>query len=559
MQHALDILIFLAQHMILAFFLFLAIWWLGPGRRRDWTASPTPAWGRFVPDIASVFVLVAFTAIAAWYVTLEGFAGEVEPVVASLSWQVQSGQTLYTSFEQAERYSVLYGPSVFLTNGLFLQVLGPSLMSAKMASALASVGSLVFLYAALSRKRRDSVALAVTAGAALFYWAQGFAIYLVRPDALLVFAVGFGFYAATRTTRWLAIIAVAVLAGFTINLKIHSILYFLPVIVVLAQRLGLRAAVWALAGASVVAVAPFALYPQISAANYLKWLANEAEHGFRLDLLIMPMGYAAFLGLPLVVLAWLRGARHGFLGRERLLVLSILPAAACALVLSAKPGSGIVHLLPLVPSTMFVVGRLVRPLVAGGLVTWDRRLARSAAAAVILTVLFAGSVAQYRAARLIDWQMDQIPGIVNDVEEIMDSYEGLTMAMALGGEERWYRYTWYKPLLTFRDNPVLLDPISVMDTAKSGKELSEATYDALTEGRVALWLVPRSQDPFLKMSWYDPDVPIFPQDFVQRFHDCYTLRGKSRYFDLWFWNGLDPVPGASLASYDMKESESLAR
>ncbi len=558
MQFTLDIFIFLAQHMILAFLLFWVIWWFGPGRRRDWTTVPALAWGRLVPFIGSVLVLLVFTAIAAWYVTLQGFAGEVEPVVTSLSWQLHTGQVLYTSFEQAERYSVLYGPSVFLTNGLFLQVLGPSLVSAKMASALAAVGSLVFLYAALSPRRYDSVALVVTAGAALFYWAQGFAIYLVRPDALLVFALGFGFYAATRTSRWLAIFAVAVLAGFTINLKIHSLLYFLPVIVVLAQRLGLRAAVWALAGAAVVAVGPFALYPQISVVNYLKWLSNEVGHGFHLDLLVYPIGYAAFLGLPLAVLAWLRGARHDYLGPERPVVLSMLPALLCALVLSAKPGSGIVHLLPLVPSVMFVVGRLVRPFAAGGLDIWDRRLMRSAAAAVILTVVLAGSVNQYRATRLVDWQVDQIPGIVSDVEEIMDSYDGLPMAMALGGEERWYRYTWLKPLLTFRDNPVLLDPISVMDTVKSGKGLAEATYDALTEGRVALWLVPRSQVPFLKMSWYDPDVPIFPPDFVQHFHDCYTLRGQSRYFDLWFWNGLDPVPSASMASYGLQESENLA-
>jgi hypothetical protein len=131
----------------------------------------------------------------------------------------------------------------------------------------------------------------------------------------------------------------------------------------------------------------------------------------------------------------------------------------------------------------------------------------------------------------------------------MEQFDGLPMAMAFGGEERWYRCTWLRPLLTFRDNPVLLDPISVMDTVKSGRTLSRATYDALTEGRVALWLVPRSQAPFHKMSYYDPEVSIFPSEFVQHFRNCYTLRGQTLYFDLWFWNGLDPMPGASLASH----------
>jgi hypothetical protein len=228
--------------------------------------------------------------------------------------------------------------------------------------------------------------------------------------------------------------------------------------------------------------------------------------------------------------------------------LSLLPATAAALVLSAKPGSGIVHLMPLVPSTMYALGLLVRPLAEAGLPVWDRRLARSAAAAVVLTALLTGAVHQFRAVRLLDWQLDQMPGMVADVQQVMDQYDGLPMAMALGGEGRFYRATWLKPLLVFRDNPVLLDPISVMDAVQSGRDLAEATYDALTEGRVVLWLVPRSQVPFDKKSWYDEDVAIFPQKFMDHFQTNYTLRGQSRYFDLWFWNGLGTDGGVLTTS-----------
>ena len=69
--------------------------------------------------------------------------------------------------------------------------------SAKAASLLGVLGSLVFLYAALARPSRDLVALGITALGVLFYWTQGFAVYLVRPDSLLLFAVGFGLFAAT--------------------------------------------------------------------------------------------------------------------------------------------------------------------------------------------------------------------------------------------------------------------------------------------------------------------------------------------------------------------------
>lgn len=544
MQPVWDVFIFLAQFGGIAFVVFCALWWLGPGRLRDGLGRILPGSAVSLTNVASIATIAVFVLISLWYLTCRGFAGEVESVVSSLSWQVQSGQTLYTTFEQAERYSVLYGPSVFLTNGLFLKILGPSLFSTKLASALAAVGTLLLLYASLARGRRDPIALSVTAAAALCFWAQGFAIYLVRPDALMVFAVALGLFAALRTSRWVAIAAVAAVTGFAMNLKVHGALYCVPALVLLLRRHGWRALLWSGLGAGVITLAPFALYPQISLVNYVRWLAAETDHGFHPELLVLPISYTVLLALPLLVVAGLRGRRLGFLGEERWFVLSMIPVAALNLVFSMKPGSGIVHLLPLVPSVMLAVGRMARPLLTSASPVWDGRLARSAAAALVLTLLLAGSVNEYRAVRLLDWQLGQMPGLVDDVEQVMERYDGLPMAMAIAGEEHWFRATWLKPLLVFRGNPVLLDPISVMDTTKSGLGLSARTYEAIAEGRVAMWLVPRAQVPFRKMSWYDPDVPIFPADFVEHFQECYTLRDRSEYFDLWFWNGLDASQGA---------------
>ncbi|PJA75571.1 hypothetical protein CO151_05075 [bacterium CG_4_9_14_3_um_filter_65_15] len=538
MQAVLDLFIALSRDTGLAFGVFFGLSWilLKSGLLRPRELDPALVRRSLILACSGIFL--TFLAIQAWYLTRNGFAGEVEPVVSSLSWQLHSGQPLYTTFDQAERYSVLYGPSVFLTNGLFLKILGPSLFSAKVASALAAIASLLLLYAALRRKTYDTLALVTTAVTVLYYWAQGFSIYLVRPDSLLVFAVSLGLYAAVRSGRWLAILTVAVATGFSVNLKIHCFVYFLPVLVLLARRFGPRAAVWSLVGAGLVTAAPFAFHPQISALNYLHWLTNEAHHGLRLDLLVQPVNFALLLALPLVVIALLRGRRLGYLGQERWLVWSLLPAVISALAISAKPGSGILHLMPLIPTTMFVAGRLVRPLRDSGLPIWGRPSAWASVAALALVALLTGGVAEYRSVRLVDWQLGQMPDLAADVQFIMDEHSDLTMGMAIAGEDRWFRSTWLKPLLVFQGNPVLLDPISVMDTAKAGVPLTQATYDAISSGRVAMWLVPRAHVPFQKMSWYDPDQPIFPADFVQNFQNCYTLREHSEYFDLWFWNGL---------------------
>ncbi len=54
-------------------------------------------------------------------------------------------------------------------------------------------------------------------------------------------------------------------------------------------------------------------------------------------------------------------------------------------------------------------------------------------------------------------------------------------------------------------------------------------------------LVPRSQKPFAKENWYAPHNSLFSIEFQEHFQACYTPRGHSRYFDLWFWNGLPEV------------------
>jgi len=536
LQGFLDIIIFFARNMVAAFALFFAVWLL-PGRR------PVPASVRWRPAHAwavSVALLVVFAGIAAWYVGLEGFAGEVEPVVSTLSWLVSHGHPLYTPFDAAERYSVLYGPSVFLTNGLFLKVLGPSLAAVKLASALGAVGSLLLLYASLARHRRDTMAVALTAGAAMYFWAQGFAVYVVRPDALMLFAVGLGLFGAARLRPWLALLTFAATAGFAVNLKLHGLLYFVPVVALLATRQGWRSTAGALAGAFVVAALPFAFNDQVSLTHYLAWLRNAIHHGLTSEFLALDLGYAAALVLPLALVLLLAGWRRWRGTEEGMLLLSLGAVLPALLVLASKPGAGMVHLLPLALPTIYVLGRLLQRLHDEGF-DWRPRARSGAAVAFGLTLILAGTVNEYRAVRLLDWQLAQQPELAKDVRGIMARYDGLTMAMACGGENVSFRSTWPRALLAFSDNPVLIDPISVMDSSLSGRDLSPSTYRAISDGRIKMWLVPRGQEPFRKVNWYAPHLPIFPDAFVKHFETFYSLRAQTRYFDLWFWNGVPEV------------------
>jgi len=552
LQELLDIVIFFARNMLAAFALFFGVCLLLGRRAPVERLRPAHAWW------LSLGLLAVFAAIAAWYVGLEGLAGEVEPAVTTLSWLVSQGHPLYTPFDAAERYSVLYGPSVFLTNGLFLRLLGPSLASVKLVAALAAFGSLLLIYAALARRRRDTLAILLAAAAALYFWAQGFAVYLVRPDALLVFSVALALYGAARLRRSLAVLTVAAAAGFAVNLKLHGFLYFVPVAALLAQRHGRRAWPAAAAGALVVAALPFLLNPQVSLVDYFAWIANASRHGLTTEYLALDLGYAAALLLPLAGTLALTGWSRWRGTPESTLVLALASVLPAMLVLASKPGAGLVHLMPLAVPTVYVLGRLVQRLQDEGF-DWRPRARRAAALAFGLTLLLAGSVNEYRAVRLLDWQTRLLPDLEQDVRGVMARYDDLPMAMACGGENKHYLSTWTRALLAFDGNPVLLDPISVMDSSLSGRDLSESTYDAINQGRIALWLVPRGQDPFRKVNWYTPHLPIFPEAFRRHFLANYTQRAQSRYFDLWFWNGLPEIAGGGGGGVGLESGGMMAR
>jgi len=543
----LEIVVFLAQHAALTFAIILVCGWFAArlGGHLVPLRATSPALTRRLAVLITGGLLAVFAVIGGWYLTLNGFAGEVEPAVSCLSWLVQSGQQLYTDFSTAERYSVLYGPSVFLTNGLILAILGPSLASVKLASVLGNLGSLVFLYAATARRSRDPLAAGVTGLAVLYYWTQGFAVYLVRPDALLVFAVALGLFAAVKIRRGLAVVTVAVAAGFAINLKLHGALYFLPIFVLLWQRYGRRELIVSCLGAAAVVLAPFALH-RVSLVNYVAWLSNAVAHGLAWEPLWETLRYAGYLLLPLVSAVAVAPDRGRLLRENRVAFLMLVPVYGLTVLLAAKPGAGQVHMLPLVPTTMYLLAAIYRQPAGVSALPAPHALWRQAAVtATVLTALLAGSVNAYRAVRYVDHQIAQTPDLMQDVQKVMSAFPNLAIGMACGGEELSFRATYLRPLLVFANHPLLIDPISVMDSSLSRRELSPETYRALSEGRVGMWLVPRRQIPFEKVNWYAPHDPVFSTEFREHFRRCYTRRSHSQYFDLWFWNGLSEVETSS--------------
>ena len=97
-----------------------------------------------------------YLATVVLYVAMPAYFDHVEPSVAAVSWVVMQGQQAYPDQASAGMYGLPYGPMLFLGNGLTMLLLGPSIITSKVAGAVATVASLFALVLAARRANGSS-------------------------------------------------------------------------------------------------------------------------------------------------------------------------------------------------------------------------------------------------------------------------------------------------------------------------------------------------------------------------------------------------------------------
>lgn len=494
------------------------------------------------PVIATgaVLVLAGFAAFGVWYAEQPGFACEVEPQVATVSALMNDGAPVYHTVDAAERYSILYGPSLYLATGALLEFFGPSIPVAKSGAVAALLLSLPLLYLSLRRLLSGGAALTLTAAGALLIWTQGTSAFVLRPDPYLILGVTAGLWTAGLRRRWAATLGTAVTLAFVVNLKIHAVLYLLPVLALLDLRHGWKAPAAALPVGLIFALAPFAFHPGIDPFLYAQWIGVTLHHGLDWDALPQLLRRVIFYTLPVLIPLVLGGriSRRPRMSRE--LALVWLVSNASVLILATKPGAGLVHLLPLIPVNLVYGARMWAALPDRG-ARWSgmpRHWGRGAALAFLVTAMVFGSVVGYRSGRQAEELMAGSRELSEDIHAILDGNGGRTVGMGYGGEGRNFLVTYVRPLLAFAHQPVMLDAIAMMDAERADVELSPKSLAVLDQGLIDVWLIPRGQEPFHKRNWYAPHHLIFPDEFRARFRANYRLESRSRFFDLWSWTGV---------------------
>lgn len=174
------------------------------------------------------------------YLNWPGFGEQGEVNFAAISWLMYHGHPLYTSVASAERYSLQHGPIVYLITGGIMEIFGPNYITAKLSGIIMLLAFLTLSFVWFSRlapKRLAFILLGLEIWL-LFHWHDS---YYIRPDSALVLCMLISLYVITTVKdKKTLILECAITFGLIINLKVHGVVYLVPIIALLCPQLKIK-------------------------------------------------------------------------------------------------------------------------------------------------------------------------------------------------------------------------------------------------------------------------------------------------------------------------------
>jgi hypothetical protein len=208
----------------------------------------------------------------------------------------------------------------------------------------------------------------------------------------------------------------------------------------------------------------------------------------------------------------------------------------CAIVFASKIGSGANHMMPFIPTALYLA--LASRATSERSATNRRNRKASSLAPVrkLAIASFAGSVvlmALSESARIVNFLRDAGPlseAVHRDVTNLARQTAGRRVSMGYGTPDTHYLSLFRLPLLA-AGSPELLNFSSMI--GYHGFELSPASYSIVEQKQVDVWLIPHDATPFMVTNFYPPYALVFDDRFRQAFAANYEKRLTSAAFDVY--------------------------
>ncbi len=498
-----------------------------------------------VKVVSGVFVALQVLAILAsiWlftlsiiYLSFSGYYDHFEAAVASMSLMLfQTDQPLYHGLHSAARYSVSYGPMLYVLDGLPMFLLGGDIATSKISGVVACALAIFVLFRTLRRNCELQLALILIGLFVLSLLIFENYSYWNRPDPFLVLCVVVGLSKASTAPLRSAAIYVGVTTGIALSLKIHGAVYMIPVIALfLMRRPPVSGLTTAIASLMVVSAAPF-LLTQISLADYLLSLTVAPRHGLSFSLLIKSVTHLLILMTPVVGLI-LIGSSKTPSPNLKLLGAAFIVQSIVITIISSKRGAGPHHYLPMLPTLIYICSLLLREQGKQELLNRirDSRPAFYGFLLLVSSYMVIASMA-VRSQSLIVVQLASdrdFKEASHELHQILTRYSGSSMQMGYS-DRTGYKFTFLRPLVVAHGNPYWLDAGALMDYDAAGITMATSTIEALETCKTEIWILPATGAPFSMTNYYATGRNIFGGQFGHVFSERYELVQSNKYYAVW--------------------------
>jgi len=472
------------------------------------------------------------------YVRWSGFGEQGEVNFATVSWLLYQGYPVYTDVDFAARYSLQHGPIVYFIAGGLMKLFGPSYITAKLSGILAVTLSIGISWAWFSKLIGKQYAFLLVGLETwiLFHWHH---IYFIRPDSMMLLCVVVGMYIITTKEKglWL-ILGLAIPLAVMANLKIHGILYFLPLIAIAYERLGLKKLLYTGGLTLLLVMLPF-LVPQVSLNNYIMWLSQSLHHGFSFRNFLPKIYMVLVLFLIPITIGTMYGVNMRSLYlRNRSVILASLFSLTVISIIASKGGSGTNHIMPFVPIFSYFIALIISEVKErdnGRLIlvnsSFSTKLSSITLMLILVIMTASGIATEGRFLKLI--ATNDRRAIVQDVQSIEKVYSGKTIEIGYGEDKSYDKYRDLIPLPVFHGNPFLIEAVALADMNVAGLPVPPGTIKSLEEGTIQVFLIPVGDSPFAMSN--GSTRQLFSELFRQTFLNHYHVISSTSFFDIWVY------------------------
>ena len=481
--------------------------------------------------IVALTVCLIDILVPAGYLLVPYYFDHVEPTVAVSSALLLRGQSLYPDWIAGEGvYGLMYGPVLYFINAMVL-IANKSIFATKFAGVAAAWTALLIMALNARLIVRDYAITSLAIGCVcLVFFRLMPGQFWSRPEPFLILLSALSGL-ALRLPIFKAGLAIGIITGLAVGLKLHGVFCCLPAAAALLERQSLpwmsrvQLASIIFATAVAVMIAPF-LHPAVSLSQYLTNLEIAAEHGLRLDLFIQNIIFLALIMTPGIAIYFLK--RPMLLHEFPLSIPVLITSGIIVAAVGAKNGAGVHHMLPLVPAVTMATLQIAQ------LKSQDPSalISREAGALSFFVAYFVA---------FMPFVVDQSLLMGHAIARSSSEWPKIVELEKLYGVHTWaemgttdnanYPSTYYRVVGVLRGGPVHLEVPFLLDLRAAGLG-DDAIRDLLQHCKVAEWVLPQAGNPFSQRNGYNGDE-LFSDGVRHAFHNNYRLISRGTYYDVW--------------------------